>query len=190
MPFATSGSITMSALINYFSGSAKLSDYYRGGPYIDNVSYNTSVPTSGSISLSQLRGARRKNYVGANLDKNIIAETWTSGGITYSGYDQGAGRGSVFGGSNITMGGVNYNIYRAYRSHRGSGSNYTVTYNVYIIGGPHVAGNFAISFFGRSLPTSYSSDISGFDSFSQSFAPSPPAGGMALSISYLDLVYV
>lgn len=52
------GQISFADLRNEFGGSnpVKLGDYYRGGARVPNTSGNSSVPTSGTISLNQLRG--------------------------------------------------------------------------------------------------------------------------------------
>ena len=53
------GQISFADLRNEFGGSnpVKLGDYYRGGPRVPNVSANSNVPTSGQISMNQLKGA-------------------------------------------------------------------------------------------------------------------------------------
>jgi hypothetical protein len=36
----------------------KISDFYRGGKYVENTSYNQNIPTSGAIDFSDFIGAR------------------------------------------------------------------------------------------------------------------------------------
>jgi len=57
MPIQPSGTIALSDIQTEFGGSnpISLSEYYRGGSYV--TSNNTSVPTSGTISLSNFYGA-------------------------------------------------------------------------------------------------------------------------------------
>lgn len=58
MALQTSGTITLLDIQNEFGGSSpiSLSEYYRGGSYVPNVSVNNNIPTSGAISLSNFYG--------------------------------------------------------------------------------------------------------------------------------------
>ena len=40
------------------SGQHGLTEYYRGGSFVTNSSLNTSIPTSGQISLTDFYGAQ------------------------------------------------------------------------------------------------------------------------------------
>lgn len=54
-----SGSIAWSALQSTFGGANPiyLSEYYRGGGLVPNVSQNNGVPTAGTISAANFRGS-------------------------------------------------------------------------------------------------------------------------------------
>ena len=74
MALPSSGTITLQQIATEFGGDAphSLSEYYRGGAY--TTSNNTSVPTSGAISLSNFYGAVKQIFYAA-----------TGGTITTSG---------------------------------------------------------------------------------------------------------
>lgn len=59
MALPGSGTLRFSDIRDEFGGSnpAKLSDYYRGGALVPDTSANTSVPTSGTIKISDFYGA-------------------------------------------------------------------------------------------------------------------------------------
>lgn len=59
MGLPSSGSLTLQQIQSEFGGSnpINMSEYYRGGAYV--TQNNTSVPTSGQISMSQFYGAQR-----------------------------------------------------------------------------------------------------------------------------------
>lgn len=119
MPFATTGPISMAALRAYHGGPAqiKLSNYYRGGGIIHNVPQNNNVPTSGQISLSNLRGSVRPFAYEESASKTMTTGTWaivSSGRYHYySGYNPPASPGSpgsISGGNGVTLSGVSFNI--------------------------------------------------------------------------------
>ena len=58
MTLPSSGAISINSLVGEYGGSAphSLSEYYRGGGLVSNHSNNSSVPTSGTISLSNFYG--------------------------------------------------------------------------------------------------------------------------------------
>lgn len=58
MALPGSGTIKLSDLITEFGGGTKLSDFYRGGAYVPNITANNGVPTSGDISLTDFYGAQ------------------------------------------------------------------------------------------------------------------------------------
>ena len=60
MAIQSSGAISLSDIQTEFGGSnpISISEYYRGGTYV--TPNNTSVPTSGTISLSNFYGATRQ----------------------------------------------------------------------------------------------------------------------------------
>lgn len=69
MPIAASGALSFTDFDYWFgdgnygnfssgpNSNVSLSSYYKGGTYVPNVTPNTSIPTSGQISLSQFYGA-------------------------------------------------------------------------------------------------------------------------------------
>ena len=58
MPVKPSGSLGLSEIQAEYGGSApiNISEYYRGGPYVPNVSINNSIPDAGAIKISQFYG--------------------------------------------------------------------------------------------------------------------------------------
>lgn len=69
----SSGTISMRDIIEFFhypvgvvpTPANSLSDYYRGGTYVPNVTGNSSIPTSGTIALSNFYGSETRWYVTA-----------------------------------------------------------------------------------------------------------------------------
>jgi hypothetical protein len=83
MTLPASGTIAVSQIQTEFGGAnpVSLSEYYRGGAYV--TSNNTSVPTSGAISLSNFYGAVKQfaftissDQTNANLRTLAIAAGW------------------------------------------------------------------------------------------------------------------
>lgn len=83
MAIQSSGSISLANLQSEFGGSnpISLSEYYRNGAYV--TSNNTSVPTSGAISLSNFYGAVKQftfnitsNTQNANIRTLAVAAGW------------------------------------------------------------------------------------------------------------------
>lgn len=83
MAIKSSGSISLQNIEDEFggTGSISLSEYYRNGSYV--TSNNTSVPTSGDISLSNFYGAVRQfafsitsNTQNANIRTLAVAAGW------------------------------------------------------------------------------------------------------------------
>lgn len=58
MTLPASGNLSFSAVQTEFGGSnpISLSEYYRSGAYVPNVSQNAAVPTSGTFAMSTLYG--------------------------------------------------------------------------------------------------------------------------------------
>lgn len=77
MALQSSGLITLAQIQAEFGGSnpISLSEYYRNGTYV--TSNNTSVPTSGAISVSNFYGALKRV-----TSSSIVAVTNTSGDYT------------------------------------------------------------------------------------------------------------
>lgn len=59
MVLQASGEISLGDIVAEFGGAAPhaLSEYYRGGAYVQNIAQNSAVPTSGQIKLSNFYGA-------------------------------------------------------------------------------------------------------------------------------------
>ena len=83
MAIQSSGLITLQDIEDEFggTGSISLSEYYRNGVYV--TSNNTSVPTSGAISLSNFYGATNQfsfnitsNTQNANLNTLALSAGW------------------------------------------------------------------------------------------------------------------
>jgi len=85
MALQTSGTITLLDIQNEFGGSSpiSLSEYYRGGAYVPNVTANNNIPTSGQISLSNF-------YGGTNILSPTTGTAYvTNGAITSAGTSLG-----------------------------------------------------------------------------------------------------
>lgn len=52
------------------TGTRRLTEFYRGGPFVPNIPENSSVPTSGPISVLDFLGAT--NYVPLDGDRSPI----------------------------------------------------------------------------------------------------------------------
>jgi hypothetical protein len=69
MPLPTSGRIKMSEIATEFSDPApfKLSDYYKGGTFVEDNVVNTSLPTSGTLNMTDMYGktdTETRNIIG------------------------------------------------------------------------------------------------------------------------------
>lgn len=62
MTLPASGTIKISDIVAEFGGTGKLSEYYRGGGRVPDTPTNSSVPTSGSIKLSNFYGASNVSF--------------------------------------------------------------------------------------------------------------------------------
>jgi len=108
MALPSSGTLTIADIAGEFGGSAPhaLSEYYRGGSLVPNVSQNNGVPTSGAISISDFYGAT--NYVPLSI---LGSTTWVTGNTSSTTSSQSvsipAGTKSI-----VIMGGLGTNGYR------------------------------------------------------------------------------
>ena len=70
------GQISFSDIQTEFGGSnpISLNEYYKNSTYVTNTDYAPSAPTSGSISLSQLRGSKKNSY---NSVTFTTSQNWT-----------------------------------------------------------------------------------------------------------------
>jgi len=94
MALQTSGAISLLDIQNEFGGSnpIELSEYYRGGTYVQDAPVNSNIPTADEISLDDFYGAARV----ANLDIEGIG----SGGAGGGGWLNGRGNfPNTFGGN-------------------------------------------------------------------------------------------
>lgn len=67
---------SMSSVISVFGGPGNLTAYYRGGPYVPNISQNAAIATSpGSLALSQFAGATNYVNVSASVSPATISKT-------------------------------------------------------------------------------------------------------------------
>lgn len=75
MALQSSGTISLANVQSEFGGSnpISISEYYRGGSEVPNVSINNSIPTSGAISLSNF-------YGGTNLLPFVSGTHYVSNG--------------------------------------------------------------------------------------------------------------
>jgi len=69
MAIPGSGQVSISDLATEFGDSApnQMSEFYRGGSLVPNTPGNSSVPTSGQISLSNFYGAQNRSVIALNL---------------------------------------------------------------------------------------------------------------------------
>jgi hypothetical protein len=72
MAIPTSGSIALTALQTEFGGSNPIgiNEYYRGGGLVPDSSVNSSVPTSGAVSMSNFYGAQNRNTISITISSN------------------------------------------------------------------------------------------------------------------------
>jgi hypothetical protein len=93
MALPASGPLSLSAIKTEFNGvnPIPMNAYYRGGAYV--TSNNTSVPTSGAISISNFYGA--SNTVGTTWTQAATYQTSNFGGVSIA---YGAGKYVVTGG--------------------------------------------------------------------------------------------
>ena len=84
MPLPASGAISLNDLQTEFGGSnpIAITEYYRGGGLVPDIAANSSVPTSGQISLSNFYNATNADPVPAAFDINNISGNANSNQIT------------------------------------------------------------------------------------------------------------
>lgn len=91
----SSGAIDMDSILDLFMGQnqsfwgytrpSSMSDLYRGGSFVPNITANNSIPTSGTISLSQFYNCQTSFYlVTAPPSKTVFVDTSTGSG-SYTG---------------------------------------------------------------------------------------------------------
>lgn len=102
IPFGvTSGAINMNSLRDFFgdptynSNTLSMSQLYKGGDLVPNISQNSSVPTSGTISLSNLYGC----HTSLQFDKQPVVKNIYEFGIQPTGTMQAQWVQSILVGS-------------------------------------------------------------------------------------------
>ena len=125
MAVTSSAPISITDLVTEFGGSAphSLTEYYRGGSLVPNVTANNSVPTSGAISLTDFFGATATS---GTDDRTLTIDSGSTGGfgVAYgfasAAASVGSGFGSIssntigFSGFNVTIEGVYWQLNRIY----------------------------------------------------------------------------
>jgi hypothetical protein len=132
MAVPVSGPISLTDIATEFGGTnpISLTEYYKGGAYVLDTDFAPNVPTSGTISLSDFRGARKTTLTtltvttaGDNLiilpatfAGNLIVQNMTGGGgggggpDSQPGYPGYAGR-TIIGGNITAAAGDVVNLY-------------------------------------------------------------------------------
>lgn len=81
---------SLSSVVSVFGGDGFMSHYYRGGPYVPNISQNAAISTSAStLALSQFAGAT--NYVPVSVVVSPSTTSKTSLGSSATGTSGPAG---------------------------------------------------------------------------------------------------
>jgi hypothetical protein len=77
MAIQSSGRISINDIVGEFGGTAphSLSEYYRGGARVPNITLNNNIPTTGSISLSDFYGATSFQSLSVNVAA-LNTNTW------------------------------------------------------------------------------------------------------------------
>ena len=101
MAVTSSAPISITDLVTEFGGSAphSLTEYYRGGSLVPNVTANNSVPASGAISLT--------DFFGATATSGTDDRTITIGSGSFGGFITGFGFSSAATG--FPIGGISAN---------------------------------------------------------------------------------
>ena len=89
MALPSSGTISINDIATEFGGTVphSLSEYYRGGGLVPNIAANSSVPTSGTISISNFYGAQNALWVTTMTAGQVIIPDPFGPTITVTGYD-------------------------------------------------------------------------------------------------------
>tara|TARA_B100002019_G_scaffold48718_2_gene41317 strand:+ start:3063 stop:3923 length:861 start_codon:yes stop_codon:yes gene_type:complete len=106
MTIVSSGQITMNDIVAEFGGSGQhgLTEYYRGGSFVSNNSLNTSIPTSGQISLTDFYGAQAYTLLSVLGHETWKTNSTSSTTSTKTGISVPSGTKSV-----VIMGGIGTN---------------------------------------------------------------------------------
>ena len=78
-PLPSSGPLSLTDIQDEFLGSAPigLSEYYRGGPYVPDSSSTATIPTSGTIAVSNFYGTRRRIAIPITISSLRLITTFT-----------------------------------------------------------------------------------------------------------------
>ena len=92
MAMQTSGEISIQDLKIFFGAGATrgMSDFYRGGTFVPNISANSGIPTSGQIALSDFYGSQAQRTVTVSPTSQSAngtgsSHTWNPVTVTYAG---------------------------------------------------------------------------------------------------------
>ena len=85
MTLPSSGTITIAQIQAEFGGSspASLSEYYRNGAYVPDTSSNSSIPTSGTITMANFYGGSGATTSGTFSAANFTTQSGVSRNGTY-----------------------------------------------------------------------------------------------------------
>lgn len=109
MALQASGAISINDIVGEYggSGSHSLSEYYRGGSFVANHSNNSSVPTSGTISLSNFYGQSNTAPGNTALTYTIVAGSNSTN--SQQGYLSGLPADGIFFTNSQPMGSISNN---------------------------------------------------------------------------------
>ena len=109
MTLQSSGAISLSNIAGEFGGSTphSLSEYYRGGGLVPNITPNNSIPTSGQISMSQFYGSTATLPIDNNISCTVQTYTVGTGKNAFTVYGANS---SMSDGSVVTNNGTSLSI--------------------------------------------------------------------------------
>lgn len=86
MALPASGTISLSDIQTTMGGSnpISLTEYYRGGTYVPNITANNAIPTSGTISITDFYGAL--GSVSSNHTLTVGSRSYTEFKVNYIDY--------------------------------------------------------------------------------------------------------
>ena len=142
MTLQSSGAISLSNIAGEFGGSTphSLSEYYRGGGLVPNITPNNSIPTSGQISMSQFYGSTATLPIDNNISFTVQTYSVGSGKnvFTVYGANSSMSDGSVVtnNGTSLTVGNVEISSFglTGITFDFGGGSNSGSAYTAYNTG--------------------------------------------------------
>lgn len=163
MTLPSSGTISINSLVGEYGSTGsdrRLSHYYRGGGLVANHSNNSSVPTSGTISLSNFYGQSNTSPAPTSYSYSFTIGT-TGSGISRGFFLNTSGGGSVTPnpqtGATFASG-FNPTIFQ-WASSMISGKTGGITYTWFFIATGHIANSGWTSF---TIPSNMTSSGSAF----------------------------